>query len=76
MKGSISLKIVDEIRPVNYNKKRKNCFEMQTPDRNYHFSAETEELMNQWVDVLCRSRDIVKGCSSTSSVSRKPHYPS
>jgi hypothetical protein len=61
LKGTISMKIVEDIRPVLYNKKRKNCFEMGTPDRNYHFSAETEDLMNQWIEVLTRSRDTAKG---------------
>ncbi|ELR14687.1 protein kinase [Acanthamoeba castellanii str. Neff] len=57
LKGEVALKGVDEIQPVNYKSKKKNCFAMVTPDRTYHFSAESDELMSQWVTLLCKSRD-------------------
>ncbi len=52
--------MVDDIRAVNL-KKKKFCFEMQTPDRNYHLAAENEEQMKQWVEVLAKARDAAKG---------------
>ena len=43
MKGSIPLKIMEKVQKNDY-KKKKNCFEIQTPDRNYHLFASTGEV--------------------------------
>lgn len=59
LKGSISLKVVSKIGPVNY-KKKKFCFEMVTPDRDYHLTATSPEEMDGWVVALRRNLDYVK----------------
>jgi hypothetical protein len=43
VKGSIPLKIMEKVQKNDY-KKKKNCFEIQTPDRNYHLFASTGEV--------------------------------
>jgi len=59
LKGSISLKVVSKIGPVNY-KKRKFCFEMVTPDRDYHITATSNEEMEAWVEALRKNLAFVK----------------
>jgi len=63
--------IAEEISPVAKGK-RKNCFQMQTPYRNYHFSAESDQVMHQWVMALTRTRDMAKGSPPTKLGERPP----
>jgi hypothetical protein len=67
LKGEVPLKMVEEIQPVIYKAKKKNCFAMVTAERTYYFCAETDELMTQWVNLLSRARDAVKGYTHTPS---------
>jgi len=59
LKGSISLKVVSNIGPVTY-KKKKHCFEMVTPDRDYHLTASNNEDMNVWIEALRKNLAFVK----------------
>jgi hypothetical protein len=42
------------------NNKKKHCFTLETPHRNWHFVAESEELMVSWIEALTRCRDAAK----------------
>ncbi len=62
MKGIILLGSVGGIQqlPTKDSKKKNNkkhCFAMETPHRNWHFIAESEELMTAWIEALTRCRD-------------------
>lgn len=59
LKGQLDMKTVEDIQPVRY--KKKNCFEVHTPGRIYYFSADSRQLVNQWIDALRRSRDTLHG---------------
>jgi len=50
-KGHIPLNIVEKVQKIDY-KKKKNSFEIQTPDRNYHLFAGTAQETTEWVDFL------------------------
>jgi len=50
-KGYIPLRVMERVQPLNY-KKKKNCFEIQTPDRNYHMVAASPQAMKEWIDIL------------------------
>jgi len=65
LKGSISLKVVSKIGPVTY-KKKKYCFEMVTPDRDYHITAGNTEDMNAWVEALRKNLAFVKESTKNS----------
>lgn len=80
IKGSIPLKMCGQIQAVDY-KKKKWCFEMQTPERNYHLCAQSEKDMRacialflfivtysfikDWIEVLRATQEEVKGGSNT-----------
>jgi len=78
VKGSIPLKIMEKVQKNDY-KKKKNCFEIQTPDRNYHLFASTGEETDQWVQVLQKAfsetRAEAPASSSSSSPSSEPAAP-
>jgi len=50
-KGSIQLAKCSKVAPINY-KKKKFCFELQTPHRNYYLMAADAQEMNEWVAIL------------------------
>ena len=50
-KGVIPLENAGHIRAVEYGKK-KNVFQIQTPARTYHISAESSDAREKWVEVL------------------------
>jgi len=50
-KGRIPLAIMEKVQKLDY-KKKKNCFEIQTPARNYHLFAATPQETEQWVEFL------------------------
>jgi RAC serine/threonine-protein kinase len=58
-KGSIPLSIMEKVQKLDY-KKKKNCFEIQTPDRNYHLFAATPEETEKWVEVLNKALNDAK----------------
>jgi len=58
-KGSIALAKCSKVAPINY-KKKKNCFELVTPYRNYYFMAADAEEMNEWVAILDRAAAVAR----------------
>jgi len=66
LKGSISLKVVSKVGPVNYRKK-KFCFEMVTPDRDYHITATSTEEMDDWVAALKKNLDWLNAAKSAAA---------
>jgi len=58
--GKISLRFCGEIRPISY-KKKKFCFAIETPDRQWHICTDTQKEMDEWIADLKQVRDYVKG---------------
>mmetsp|Transcript_19959 Transcript_19959/g.22206 ORF Transcript_19959/g.22206 Transcript_19959/m.22206 type:complete len:467 (-) Transcript_19959:130-1530(-) len=54
--GEVNLRVATKIGPCVYNKK-KNCFEIVTPERTYHMCSETVPEMTDWVEKLNRVKD-------------------
>eukprot|EP01090_Pellita_catalonica_P009231 TRINITY_DN2028_c0_g1_i6.p1 TRINITY_DN2028_c0_g1~~TRINITY_DN2028_c0_g1_i6.p1 ORF type:complete len:402 (+),score=54.88 TRINITY_DN2028_c0_g1_i6:970-2175(+) len=69
LKGLVPLDKCTSIKHVTY-KKRKNCFEISTPVRNYYLTAEKKEIMERWVRVLNECRE-AKGNTKKKSASQK-----
>jgi hypothetical protein len=45
---------------ISTRKKKKNCFEVQTPNRTYYLVADSENEMNNWINIIkqsCSSKD-------------------
>jgi hypothetical protein len=70
LKGQLDMKVVSSIRPLRY--KKKNCMEIETPQRTYYFSADTRQLLTQWIDALNRSRDAINGVTPATSSPEAP----
>jgi len=68
LQGKISLKFCEDIKPIEYRKK-KNCFEVQTPERAWHIIANSEKDMNDWIQELRRVRDFCKGVNEDVQLS-------
>ncbi|KAL6080430.1 PHprotein kinase domain containing protein [Balamuthia mandrillaris] len=66
LKGSIPLKTCGKIAAVDY-KKKKNCFVMQTPNRDYHMITETEAERDSWVEQLRLAQNEVKSSGTSSA---------
>jgi RAC serine/threonine-protein kinase len=66
-RGYIPLRVMEKVQPLNY-KKKKNCFEIQTPDRNYHMFSSSQEVMQNWVDILNAELAKLHGSTSSSSL--------
>jgi len=60
LKGKISLKYCGEITAINY-KGKKFCFSIETPDRHWHFCADTGKEQQEWIEELKKVRDYFKG---------------
>lgn len=59
--GIIPLKQAGNIRVSDAWKKKKHCFEVETPNRTYYICAESEADMQAWIDELIRVRDRLQG---------------
>jgi hypothetical protein len=53
---------------------KKHCFAMETPHRNWHFIAESEELMTAWIEALTRCRDAARA-SPIATAQVLPRHP-
>jgi len=49
--GEISLRVAADIQKVDYNRK-KNCFQIVTPERIYHIRCEREDDLVDWVNSI------------------------
>lgn len=49
MKGQIPMKVVDCVKPITLKKKIAYCFEVQTPHRNYHLAADSDEQVSELI---------------------------
>lgn len=69
LKGKISLRFCGQIRPINY-KKRKFCFAIETPEREWHITADTPQEMNDWIAELKKVRDYFKASDENAELKK------
>eukprot|EP01100_Stratorugosa_tubuloviscum_P007041 TRINITY_DN296_c1_g1_i2.p1 TRINITY_DN296_c1_g1~~TRINITY_DN296_c1_g1_i2.p1 ORF type:complete len:512 (+),score=247.07 TRINITY_DN296_c1_g1_i2:276-1811(+) len=63
LKEAGKIKQTDELRL----KKKKCCFELETPKRTYYMCAENDAEMASWISDLCSERDRVQGKSNNGN---------
>lgn len=64
--GIIKLDSAGTISETDARKKKKHCFEIETPSRVYYICADSDEEMKSWVKELVAERDRVQGKSKTA----------
>eukprot|EP01103_Thecamoeba_quadrilineata_P008579 TRINITY_DN18314_c0_g1_i1.p1 TRINITY_DN18314_c0_g1~~TRINITY_DN18314_c0_g1_i1.p1 ORF type:complete len:442 (-),score=107.60 TRINITY_DN18314_c0_g1_i1:55-1380(-) len=68
--GMITLEKAVEIKPAVDYKKKKNVFQITTPDRTYYMQAESEKERNAWIDLLNSNRNnTIKTSKSATATS-------
>lgn len=59
--GIISLMEAGEVKPSNARKKKKFCFEIETPNRTYFMCAESQAAQEDWIREIIAERDRIQG---------------
>jgi len=68
--GVINLTNCGRVHGVSYKGKR-NCFEVETPERTWYLIAENENERDSWVDAMNMERERLRGGQRTLSVAPK-----
>ena len=56
---------------ISNRKKKKNCFEVQTPSRTYYLVADSEGERDKWIEIIRQSTSGGRDSSSNSNQARR-----